>query len=128
MRAIATSCGSQSDTAIAAYPKADFYPASLQAPVEATQDAIYQPINNGRAGFAASQSAYDAAVTELFAALDRWEHILAKQTYLCGEQITLADWCLFTTLFRFDLAYYGLFKCNLKRLTDDWLETQLLAA
>jgi glutathionyl-hydroquinone reductase len=40
------------------------------------------------------------------------------QSYLCGEQITIADWCLFTTLFRFDLAYYGLFKCNLKRLID----------
>lgn len=34
------------------------------------------------------------------------------------EQLTLADWCLFTTLLRFDLAYHGIFKCNLKRLVD----------
>jgi glutathionyl-hydroquinone reductase len=99
---------------------ADYYPESLQTHIEQTQDAIYQPINNGvyRSGFAASQSAYEQAVTELFQALDHWEKVLSEQRYLCGDQITLADWCLFTTLFRFDLAYYGLFKCNLKRLID----------
>ena len=98
----------------------DFYPEQLQSVIEQTQDQIYQPINNGvyRSGFAASQSAYEQAVTELFTALDYWEAILNQQRYLCGDQITLADWCLFTTLFRFDLAYYGLFKCNLKRLVD----------
>jgi len=105
-----------------AFAKAEvnFYPKSLQAEIDRTIDAIYQPINNGvyRAGFAASQSAYESAVTELFAALDRWESVLGQQRYLCGETITLADWCMFTTLFRFDLAYYSLFKCNLRRLID----------
>lgn len=98
----------------------DFYPRHSQAEIENTLDAIYQPINNGvyRSGFAASQSAYEQAVTELFQALARWENVLSQQRYLCGELITLADWCLFTTLFRFDLAYYGLFKCNLKRLVE----------
>jgi glutathionyl-hydroquinone reductase len=98
----------------------NFYPEHLQATIEQVQDAIYQPINNGvyRSGFAASQSAYEQAVTELFQALDEWESVLGQQRYLCGEQITLADWCLFTTLFRFDLAYYGLFKCNVKHLVD----------
>jgi glutathionyl-hydroquinone reductase len=57
-------------------------------------------------------------VTELFTALEHWEVVLGRQPYLCGDRITIADWCLFTTLFRFDLAYYGLFKCNLKRLID----------
>lgn len=98
----------------------DFYPKPLQSAIEAAIDAIYQPINNGvyRSGFAASQTAYDQAVTELFEALDHWEGVLNQQRYLCGDVITLADWCLFTTLFRFDLAYYGIFKCNLKRLVD----------
>jgi glutathionyl-hydroquinone reductase len=98
----------------------DFYPADLRAQIDHSIDAIYHPINNGvyRAGFASSQSAYDEAVMDLFDALQSWETDLAHQPYLCGPQITLADWCLFTTLFRFDLAYYGLFKCNLKRLTD----------
>jgi glutathionyl-hydroquinone reductase len=37
-----------------------------------TPDQIYQPINNGfyRSGFAASQSAYEQAVTKLFEALN----------------------------------------------------------
>lgn len=50
----------------------DFYPEQLQSAIEQIQDQIYQPINNGvyRSGFATSQSAYEQAVTELFAALD----------------------------------------------------------
>jgi glutathionyl-hydroquinone reductase len=101
-------------------PDLDFYPAHLQSKIESICDRIYQPINNGvyRAGFATSQIAYEVAATELFAALDEWEQVLAKQPYLCGKELTLADWCLFPTLFRFDLAYYGLFKCNLKHLSD----------
>ena len=35
-----------------------------------------------------------------------------------GEQITEADWRLFTTLVRFDPVYYGHFKCNLKHLYE----------
>jgi glutathionyl-hydroquinone reductase len=98
----------------------DFYPLVLRRDIDRIMDEIYQPINNGvyRSGFASSQAVYEAAVTELFQALESWDLVLSNQRYLCGDEITLADWCLFTTLFRFDLAYYGLFKCNLKRLTD----------
>jgi len=106
--------------AFASNPASDFYPEPLRAQIEQTIDAIYQPINNGvyRSGFAKSQAAYTQAVIELFQALEHWETVLGSQSYLCGDQITLADWCLFTTLFRFDLAYHGLFKCNLRRLVD----------
>jgi glutathionyl-hydroquinone reductase len=98
----------------------DFYPPALRGEIDRVLDSIYQPINNGvyRSGFASSQAAYDEAVTELFQALDNWEQLLGQQRYLVGNQLTLADWCLFTTLFRFDLAYYGLFKCNVRRLVD----------
>ncbi|MEA5563919.1 glutathione S-transferase family protein [Anabaena sp. UHCC 0399] len=98
----------------------NFYPQHLQTVIDETIDKIYQPINNGvyRAGFATSQSAYDEAVTELFAALDYWEEVLSEQRYLCGDQITEADWCMFTTLFRFDAVYYVHFKCNLYRLVE----------
>ena len=98
----------------------NFYPQHLQKKIDEIIDEIYQPINNGvyRTGFASTQKAYEAAVGELFTALDYWETVLEKQNYLCGNRITSADWCLFTTLFRFDLVYYGLFKCNLKRLID----------
>ncbi len=98
----------------------DFYPQDLQKLIDQTIDAIYQPINNGvyRAGFATKQSAYNEAVTELFDALDYWEDVLGKNRYVCGDKITEADWCLFTTLFRFDAVYYGHFKCNLRRIID----------
>jgi len=104
--------------AVAKNPEVDFCGRSQQEQIEKTIDAIYSPINNGvyRAGFARSQAAYEEAVTELFEHLDRWETILGKQRYLCGDRITEADWCLFTTLLRFDLVYYVHFKCNLRHL------------
>lgn len=104
----------------AVYPDADFYPEQLRNLIDQTLDAIYEPINNGvyKAGFASSQKAYEEAIFALFGALDYWENVLGQSRYLCGNFITLADWALFTTLFRFDLAYYGLFKCNLKQLTS----------
>lgn len=98
----------------------NFYPKDLRSKIDETIDSIYQPINNGvyRAGFATTQSAYEEAVTELFDALDYWEGVLAKQRYLCGDRITEADWCMFTTLLRFDSVYYVHFKCNLRRIVD----------
>lgn len=98
----------------------DFYPKQLQDKIDETIEKIYQPINNGvyRAGFATSQTAYEEAVTELFTALEHWEKVLETQRYLCGAQITEADWCMFTTLFRFDAVYYVHFKCNINRIID----------
>jgi glutathionyl-hydroquinone reductase len=98
----------------------DLYPQELQTKIDQAIADIYNPINNGvyRAGFARSQEAYTEAVTELFTALDYWEGILANQTYLCGDSLTEADICLFTTLFRFDAVYYVHFKCNLRHIWD----------
>ncbi len=97
-----------------------FYPEHLQEKTDETVKAIYEPINNGvyRSGFATTQEAYNDAVTELFEALDHWEEVLGNQRYLCGDVITEADWCLFTTLVRFDVVYVGHFKCNLRRIVD----------
>lgn len=88
--------------------------------IDETIDAIYEPINNGvyRAGFATKQVSYEEAVTQLFEALDHWEGVLEKQRYLCGDRLTEADICLFTTLFRFDAVYYVHFKCNLRQIRD----------
>lgn len=95
-------------------------PPDLEPLVDEAIDAIYEPINNGvyRAGFATKQAAYEEAVTELFEALDHWERVLDKQRYLCGDRITEADICMFTTLYRFDAVYYVHFKCNLRRIVD----------
>lgn len=43
---------------------------------------------------------------------------LGGSRYLCGDVLTLADVCLFTTLVRFDLVYNGLFKCTKKKLIE----------
>ncbi len=98
----------------------DLYPSSQRAHIDEVIDAIYQPINNGvyRCGFAGTQGAYEEAFEALFAALDRWDHQLEKQRFLCGDTLTLADICMFTTLLRFDPVYYVHFKCNRRLIRD----------
>ena len=54
----------------------------------------------------------------MFRSIDFLESLLAKQRYLIGNNLTEADWRLFTTLIRFDHVYVGHFKCNIKRVYD----------
>ncbi len=98
----------------------DFYPAPLRAEIDRINAIVYENVNNGvyRCGFARSQAAYEAAFDALFATLDELEARLGRQRYLVGRQITEADWRLFPTLVRFDVAYFSLFKCNRKRIAD----------
>ncbi len=99
----------------------DLYPDDLAAEIDALNSKIYSHLNNGvyRAGFAATQEAYEEAVTAVFAVLDELEERLSDgRNYLMGDQVTEADVRLFVTLVRFDPAYHGLFKCNLRRLAD----------
>lgn len=98
----------------------DFYPPELRQKIDEINALVYDNINNGvyKAGFATSQPAYEKAFHALFKTLDKVENILSEQRYLTGEQITEADWRLFTTLIRFDSVYYGHFKTNLKRIED----------
>jgi putative glutathione S-transferase len=99
---------------------ADFYPPPLRAEIDRINALVYANVNNGvyRCGFARSQAAYEAAYDALFATLDELEARLARQRYLLGRQITEADWRLFPTLVRFDVAYFSLFKCNRQRIAD----------
>lgn len=91
-----------------------------RAAIDDVIDEIYEPVNNGvyRAGFADSQSAYEQAVGELFDALERWDGHLADRRFLCGDTLSEADICMFTTLVRFDPVYAYHFKCNVRRLDD----------
>ena len=98
----------------------DSYPEALREEIDAVNERVYGDVNNGvyKSGFATSQEAYEEAVTTLFGTLDWLEERLGGQRYLVGDQITEADWRLFTTLLRFDPVYVGHFKCNIRRIVD----------
>jgi putative glutathione S-transferase len=101
-------------------PSVELYPEDLRAGIDAINGLIGPRVNAGvyRSGFARTQEAYDAAVVDLFEALDHLERHLAGRSYLAGERLTEADLRLFATLIRFDAAYYGALNCNLRRLVD----------
>ncbi|KAL6271348.1 hypothetical protein ACE6H2_028259 [Prunus campanulata] len=105
---------------LARNPGLDLSPPPLKQKIETWNSIIYPNVNNGvyRCGFAQSQKAYDTAVNELFDALDMVEDHLGSSRFLCGDDLTLADVCLFTTLIRFDLVYNVLFKCTKKKLIE----------
>ncbi|MBO9127229.1 MULTISPECIES: glutathione S-transferase family protein [unclassified Rhizobium] len=99
----------------------DLYPQDLRSEIDALNERIYPRLNNGvyRTGFATTQVAYEEAFTEVFQMLDELEARLADRgPYLFSDRLTEADVRLFVTLVRFDAAYNGLFKCNLRRLAD----------
>lgn len=100
-------------------PQLNLYPEELKDKIDWWNEKIYHSVNNGvyRCGFAQTQQAYDQVCDELFKTLDEIDTALSTSRYLCGD-ITLADVRLFTTLFRFDAVYYGLFKCNQRRIQD----------
>lgn len=98
----------------------DYYPKDLTQEIDTVNSRVYETINNGvyRAGFATTQEAYETAFSKLFDSLDWVEDMLSKQRYFVGEQLTEADWRLFTTLIRFDAVYFGHFKTNRQRVAD----------
>ena len=106
--------GALADTSI------DLCPADLRAAIDALNAEVYGSLNNGvyRAGFATSQVAYEEAFVAVFATLDTLERRLERGPWLMGDRLTEADIRLFVTLARFDAAYNGLFKCNLRRIAD----------
>jgi len=98
----------------------DLYPEYLRSLIDQWNERIHTKLNNGvyRAGFAESQSAYDAAVEDVFETLEAVEERYGESPYLAGDTLTEADVRLFPTLARFDVAYYGAFKCMRKRVTE----------
>ncbi len=99
----------------------DLYPQALRTEIDRLNDWIYPNLNNGvyRAGFATTQEAYEEAFANVFRTLETLEEQLSGGgPFLTGERFTEADIRLFVTLIRFDAAYHGLFKCNLRMLKD----------
>jgi putative glutathione S-transferase len=98
----------------------DYYPLTLRGEIDRVNEFVYARVNNGvyRCGFARSQEAYDAAYDQLFEALDELDRRLSTSRFLLGEKTTEADWRLFPTLARFDVAYFSVFRCNRQRIAD----------
>lgn len=103
------------------YKKIDLFPSALRSDIDASNEWIYNDVNNGvyKSGFATTQEAYEKAVTTLFSSLDKVEAHLSKQqasscNYFFGNTVTEADIRLYTTIIRFDPVYVQHFKCNLR--------------
>jgi len=98
----------------------NLYPAELQAQIDTFNQSIYDHINDGvyRAGFASSQQAYNEAMVDIFSRLDELETHFQNKGYAVANQLTESDIRLFVSLIRFDVAYHGLFKTNIKTIAD----------
>jgi putative glutathione S-transferase len=98
----------------------DLYPQDLQTEINALNQVIFDEVNNGayKCGFARSQAAYEESFDVLFARLDQLDDRLSRQRYLFGDKLTDTDVRLYVTLARFDAAYYGAFRTNLRRIVD----------
>ncbi|CAN7352407.1 glutathione S-transferase family protein [Rhizobium sp. LjRoot30] len=98
----------------------DLYPAEHRAAIDAFSEKIYPALNNGvyRTGFATTQVAYEEAFHDVFRCLDEVDAALEGRRFLFADHPTESDIRLFVTLVRFDVAYHGLFKCNLRRVAD----------
>jgi putative glutathione S-transferase len=97
------------------------FPGHLRKDIEAMNEWVYDDINNGvyKTGFATSQEAYEQHVYPIFKSLDRLEDHLGQPghgPFLFGDHITEPDIRLYPTLIRFDVAYFTIFKCNLKMI------------
>jgi putative glutathione S-transferase len=98
----------------------DLYPHEHRTEIDRLNEVIYETVNDGvyRAGFAATQAAYEPPAYRLFEQLDALDARLAHRRYLFGAAPVETDWRLFVTLIRFDPVYHGHFKCNLRRIVD----------
>ncbi len=108
----------------------DLYPAHLRSEIDTVNELVYHSINNGvyKTGFATTQSAYEQNCKRLFAALNNIEARLCAQAFLAGNEITEADWRLFTTLIRFDAVYHTHFKCNVRLVKEyEYIHPYMLA-
>ena len=95
------------------------FPADLAEQIDAFAPRLYDLFNNGvyKAGFASTQAAYDEAAAGVFTLLDELEAML-EGDFLLGNRLTELDIRAFVTAIRFDAAYHGLFKTNLRQVAD----------
>ncbi|GAA0451416.1 glutathione S-transferase family protein [Alkalibacillus silvisoli] len=92
----------------------NLYPDHLRKDIDELNDILFHDVNNGvyKCGFAHSKHTYESAFDTLFARIEQLEQRLEQKRFLFGDYITDSDIRLYTTLVRFDAAYYTAFNTN----------------
>ena len=102
----------------------DLYPSSLRSQIDQITPWVQSLVNLGvyRAGFARTQTDYEAGVVTLFAALNKLEALVAKNggPFILGKTLTELDLRVFATVVRFDSVYVQHFKTNLGIIRHDY--------
>ncbi|ODV91060.1 hypothetical protein CANCADRAFT_57424 [Tortispora caseinolytica NRRL Y-17796] len=100
----------------------DLYPELLRSEIDEFNELIYHTLNNGvyKTGFAETQEAYDENVYKIFETLDYVEEKLKGKDYVIGDILTESDVRLFVTIARFDVAYFTIFRCNLRMIRYEY--------
>lgn len=70
------------------------------------------------AGDATDQASYEAAYRSVFAQLDALDAQLADQRFLGGAEPSAEDHRLYAVLVLFDLVFYGLYRLDVRRLSE----------
>ncbi|KAJ5507575.1 hypothetical protein N7527_009718 [Penicillium freii] len=104
-------------------PGGGLYPSHLRREIDEWNALIHSNLNAGvyNVGMASNQDQYNESVDKLFATMDQIERRLQSSgPYLFGDFLTETDIRLYTTVSRFDVAYYPIFRCNLKMVRLDY--------
>jgi putative glutathione S-transferase len=103
-------------------PGGGFFPNHLQVEINELNSLIHSRLNAGvyNVGLASSQEAYDQEIEKLFGLLHQMEQRLRTKTFLFGDYITESDLRLYTSIARFDVAYYTIFRCNLQMVRQGY--------
>ena len=106
------------------YASRNYYPPHLRSQIDSILSWMTPQLNSGvyRAGFALTQSEYEAGVIPVFEALNRLEKIIHDNggPFVIGKELTEVDLYLYPTLVRFDAVYHQHFKCNLGSVRHDY--------
>ena len=93
----------------------DFYPQALRAEIDRLNDADLSERQQRRVSLRLRQDRRPPTrrpTTRCSRRSTSWRRGSSRQRYLVGNQITEADWRLFPTLVRFDVAYFSLFRAT----------------
>lgn len=96
------------------------YPEDLSEEINQVNQQLHINLNVPiiKSGMTQRQSLYEKYCEVVFDTLNSLESLLSHRPFLLGDKLTGSDIKLFVTLIRFDVVYYSLFHCNLKRLKD----------